>query len=163
MATDTAMSKKRKALAAIFTLVPFVSASQELHARWWFPITERQAPNGFSIFILSQNNECLHLLRTYVCLVLDCFTGVASFFPIQLHIPRGYSTKFNMGRIHPGVWPLFLLYTIFDVIIISSTRRSVSSSDKTPRRESKIRRAAEYFRGTSRCFIFWWNTATHVW
>ena len=41
---------------------------------------------------------------------------------------------------------------------ISNMRRSVSSPDETPRRELKIRRAAEYFWRTSRCFIWWWNT-----
>ena len=42
-------------------------------------------------------------------------------------------------------------------------RRSVSSPDETTRRELKIRRAAEYFWRTSRCFIWWWNTASNVW
>ena len=36
---------------------------------------------------------------------------------------------------------------------ISSMRRSVSSPDETLRRELKIRRVAEYFWWTSRCFI----------
>ena len=40
----------------------------------------------------------------------------------------------------------------------SSMRRSVSSPDETPRRELKIRRAAECFGRISRCFIWWWNT-----
>ena len=46
---------------------------------------------------------------------------------------------------------------------ISSMRRSVSSPDETPRRELKIRRAAEYFWRTSRCFIWWWNTVSNAW
>ena len=46
---------------------------------------------------------------------------------------------------------------------ISNMRRSVSSPDETPRRELKIRRAAEYFWRTSRCFIWWWNTVSNVW
>ena len=46
---------------------------------------------------------------------------------------------------------------------ISSMRRSVSSPDKTPRRELKIRRVAEYFWRTSRCFIWWWNTVSNAW
>ena len=37
---------------------------------------------------------------------------------------------------------------------ISNMRRSVSSPDATPRRELKIRRAAEDFWRTSRCFIW---------
>ena len=37
---------------------------------------------------------------------------------------------------------------------ISSMRRSVSSLDETLRRELKIRRVVEYFRQTSRCFIW---------
>ena len=46
---------------------------------------------------------------------------------------------------------------------ISNIRHSVSSPDETPRRELKIRRAAEYFWRTSRCFIYWWNTVSNVW
>ena len=46
---------------------------------------------------------------------------------------------------------------------ISNMRRSVLSPDETPRRELKIRRAAEYFWRTSRCFIWWWNTVSNVW
>ena len=42
-------------------------------------------------------------------------------------------------------------------------RRSVSSPVETPRRQLKIRRAAEYFWRTSRCFIWWWNTVSNVW
>ena len=45
---------------------------------------------------------------------------------------------------------------------ISNMRCSVSP-DETPRRELKIRRAAEYFWRTSRCFIWWWNTVSNVW
>ena len=38
-------------------------------------------------------------------------------------------------------------------------RRCVSSPDKIPRKELKIRRAAEYvWRRTSRCFIWWCHT-----
>ena len=46
---------------------------------------------------------------------------------------------------------------------ISSMRCSVSSPDETLRRELKIRRAAEYFWRTSRCFIWWWNTVSNAW
>ena len=46
---------------------------------------------------------------------------------------------------------------------ISSMRRSVSSPDETLRRELKIRRAAEYFWRTSRCFIWWWNDVSNAW
>ena len=46
--------------------------------------------------------------------------------------------------------------------IISSMRRSASSPDETPRRELKIRRAAEYFWRTSRRFIRWWNTVSNA-
>ena len=42
-------------------------------------------------------------------------------------------------------------------------KRSVWSPDKTPRRELKIRRPAEYFWRTSRCFIWWWNTVSNAW
>ena len=41
---------------------------------------------------------------------------------------------------------------------ISRMRCSVSSPDETPRRELKIRHAAEYFWRTSWCFIWWWNS-----
>ena len=46
---------------------------------------------------------------------------------------------------------------------ISSMRGSVSSPDETLRRELKIRRAAEYFWWTSRCFIEWWNAVSNAW
>ena len=48
-------------------------------------------------------------------------------------------------------------------IHVSSMRQSVSSPDATPRRELKIRHAAEYFWRTSRCFIWWWNTVSNAW
>ena len=35
--------------------------------------------------------------------------------------------------------------------------------DETLRRELKIRRAAEYFWRTLRCFIQWWNTLSNAW
>ena len=112
------------------------------------------SPKRLLDFILSQNNECSHLLRTHVCVVLDSFARVAPFFfPIQLHIPRGYSTKFR-GRVPLEVWRLLLLYTIFDVIIISSMRRSVSSPDEERREER--RRVENTTRG--RVFHFYWET-----
>ena len=46
---------------------------------------------------------------------------------------------------------------------ISSRIRSVSSPDETLRKELKIRRAAEYFWRTSRCFIWWWNDVSNAW
>ena len=46
---------------------------------------------------------------------------------------------------------------------ISNIRHSVSSPDETPRSSSKILRCASYFQLFSRCFIWWWNTASHVW
>ena len=46
---------------------------------------------------------------------------------------------------------------------ISNIRHSVSSPDGTPRSSSKILRCASYFQLSSRCFIWWWNTASHVW
>ena len=88
--------KKLKALAAIFSLVRSVSVSQEFHARWWIPITKRQGPKRLLNFILSQNNECSHLLRTQVCVVLDSFARVASFFPLFSYISRG-STQQSLG------------------------------------------------------------------
>ena len=46
---------------------------------------------------------------------------------------------------------------------ISNIRHSVSSPDETPRSSSKILRCASYFQLSSRCFIWWRNTASHVW
>ena len=46
---------------------------------------------------------------------------------------------------------------------ISNIRHSVSSPDETPRSLSKILRCASYFQLSSQCFIWWWNTASHVW
>ena len=39
-------------------------------------------------------------------------------------------------------------------------RRCVSSPDEIPRKELKIRRAAEYVWRTSRCFIWWCHTVS---
>ena len=44
--------------------------------------------------------------------------------------------------------------------------RSLTSDEtRAPRRELNILRAgaAEYFRRTSRCFIWWWNTVSNAW
>ena len=46
---------------------------------------------------------------------------------------------------------------------ISNTSDSVSSDIQTPRRELKIRRAAEYFWRKSRCLDSRWNTDSSVW
>ena len=50
----------------------------------------RASSDGFSIFILSQNNECPHLLRSYVCLTFgfNFFARFASFFPFS-YISQG--------------------------------------------------------------------------
>ena len=39
---------------------------------------------------------------------------------------------------------------------------SDSSPDETPQCWSKILRCASYFQLFSRCFIWWWNTASHA-
>ena len=134
MATVTAMSKKNKALAAIFSLVRSVGLSQELHARWWIPITERQAPNGVLILSSLRTMSALTCWEPTFVWSWTLFHELLFFLPIQLHIPRGYSTKFR-GRVPPEVLRLILLYTIFDVI--SSMRRSVSSPDKERREEKR--------------------------
>ena len=96
----------------------------------WTPSLKRRLN-----FILSQNNECSHLLRTHVKWFWILFHELhLFFFPIQLHIPRGYSKKFR-GRVPPEVLRLIRLYTIFDVI--SSMRRSVSSPDEERREEKR--------------------------
>ena len=46
---------------------------------------------------------------------------------------------------------------------ISRMRQSVASPDETPRKEFKIRSAAEYFWRTLRWFIWWWNTVSNAW
>ena len=56
------------------------------------------------------------------------------------------------------------LHLVYDNLSnISNTRNSVSSDIQTPRRELKIRRAAEYFSRNSRCLDSWWNTVSSVW
>ena len=155
MATVTAMSKKKKALAAIFSLVRSVSVSQEFHARWWIPITERQAPNGFLILSSLRTMSALTCWEPTFVWFWIILHALRLFFPIQLHIPRGYSTKFR-GRVPPEVWRLILLYTIFDVIIISSMRRSVSSSDEE-RREEKREEELKIRRARGGVFHFYWE------
>ena len=62
-------------------------------------------------------------------------------------------------------FPLNFLYELLMSLRsnISSIRQSVSSPNKTPRRELKIQHAVEYFWQTSRCFIWWWNTVSNAW
>ena len=50
-----------------------------------------------------------------------------------------------------------------DEVESSMRRMSVSSPDETPRRELKIRRSAEYFWRTSRCFIWLWSNVSNAW
>ena len=57
----------------------------------------------------------------------------------------------------------FSLWNHFVWEVISSTPHSVSSPDETPWSSSKILRCTSYFQLSSRCFIWWWNTASHVW
>ena len=58
---------------------------------------------------------------------------------------------------------IFLLYPAVVAVIISSMQSSISSADETLRRELKIGCAADYFWRTSRCFIWWWNSALNTW
>ena len=62
-----------------------------------------------------------------------------------------------------GLPPTRLRFCDICISSISRMRRSVSSPDEPPRRELKIWRAAEYFRRTSRCFIWWWYTVSNAW
>ena len=55
----------------------------------------------------------------------------------------------------------FKIYFVWEVI--SSLRHSVSSLDETPRSWSKILSYASYFQLSSRCFIWWWSTASRPW
>ena len=144
------MGRKRKALAAIFSLVRSANTSQELQARWWIPITEGQAPNGFSILSASLSEQWVFSpaenlrLFGFVFFCTHCF-----YFPYSVTYPRGYRTKFNKGRIHPEVWPLILLNTIFDIVItISNMRRSVSSPDENTTRSGVF---LNELRGVSSC------------
>ena len=148
----TAMSKKNRALAAIFSLVRSVGLSRELHARWWIPITERQAPNDVLILSSLRTMSALTCWEPTLSGFGFFFTSCIFFCPIQLHIPRGYSTKFR-GRVPPEVLRLIRLYTIFDVI--SSMRRSVSSPDEERREEKRREKKSWKFQWI---FHFYWET-----
>ena len=54
--------------------------------------------------------------------------------------------------------------SVHDFYVIYQTRGTVFHRDiQTPRRELKIRRAAEYFWRNSRCLDNRWNTVSSVW
>jgi len=133
------MSKKKKALAAIFSLVPSVSVSQELHTRWWIPITERQAPNGLLIFILSQNNECSHLLRTHFCVVLDSFARVASFFSLFSYISRGGTQQSLGGGFPRSLTPYPFIYHFWRDNYIKHKTQCFITRWRQKRREERRR------------------------
>ena len=89
-------------------------------------------------------------------------------------VVKTFSSLIYTNIMIPYLYPLGNWYaTYFELALstklyvfscnISNMRCSVSSPDETPRRELKIRRAAEYFWRTSRCFIWWWNTVSNVW
>ena len=61
-------------------------------------------------------------------------------------------------------WMSQKMFTLWGPLRLATNfRHSVSSPDETPRSSSKILRCASYFHLSSRCFIWWWNTASHVW
>ena len=145
-----------KALRALPILCPGVKLScppvENLNEPpgWWIPITEGQAPNGFSILSASLSEQWVlspaENLRLFgfVFFCTHCF-----YFPYSVTYPRGYRTKFNKGRIHPEVWPLILLNTIFDIVInISNMRCSVSSPDENTTRSGVF---LNELRGVSSC------------
>ena len=57
----------------------------------------------------------------------------------------------------------FSFYNYFVWEVISSIWHNVSSPDETPWSSSKIFWCASYFKLSSQCFIWWWNTASHAW
>ena len=71
----------------------------------------------------------------------------------------------NFGRYnkHGALWSMWKWWMSWWLSSnTSSVRCSVSSPDETLRRELKIWCASEYFWWTSRCFIWWWNTASNA-
>ena len=111
----------------------------------WTPSPKRRLN-----FILSQNNECSHLLRTHVKWFWILFHELhLFFFPIQLHIPRGYSKKFR-GRVPPrSLTPYPFIYHFWRDIKHETkcfiTRWREKRREEKREEELKIRRAAEYF------------------
>ena len=158
MASVTAMGRKRKALAAIFSLVRSANASQELQARWWIPITEGQAPNGFSILSASLSEQWVlspaENLRLFgfVFFCTHCF-----YFPYSVTYPRGYRTKFNKGNPPRGLTPYpFKYYFWHSNKYIKHEMQCFITRWKYDAQRSVFKRA-------SRCFILRWNTASHSW
>ena len=70
--------------------------------------------------------------------------------------------KIRWKTVHFCILNFFFL-NHFVCEVISSIRHSVSSRDETLRSSSKMLRCASYFQLSSQCFIWWWNTASHVW
>ena len=70
--------------------------------------------------------------------------------------------SFTMTSLNKAIflWTTFLLISLgkrYSQKYWGNISSSVSSPDETPRRELKIRRTAEYFWRTSRCFFWWWK------
>ena len=111
----------------------------------WRPSPKRLLNSlGFSLRTMSALT-CWEPTFVWFCIFFThCF-----YFPYSVTYPRGYRTKFNKGRIHPEVWPLILLNTIFDIVInISNMRCSVSSPDENTTRSGVF---LNELRGVSSC------------
>ena len=72
------------------------------------------------------------------------------YFSRQFIFPRRYSSVVAKNRI------VEVIYQAWEAVFHHQMHEIL-------RRELKIRGAAEYFRQTSKCFIWWWNTVLNAW
>ena len=72
------------------------------------------------------------------------------YFSRQFIFPRRYSSVVAKNRI------VEVIYQAWEAVFHHQMHEIL-------RRELKIRCAVEYFRQTSRCFIWWWNTVLNAW
>ena len=123
--------------------------------------------SNFSVYYWKTERQALLATRIFLL-----FGGIFCHF-LFLAVKQGIQITFFHGIYINNYWDLENIFHKWDETNtwckkttssnISNMRCSVSSPDETPRRELKIRRAAEYFWRTSRCFIWWWNTVSNVW
>ena len=114
----------------------------------WTPSPKRRLN-----FILSQNNECSHLLRAHVCVVLDSFSRVAFFFSLFSYISRGGTQQSLGGGSPPKSYalsfyiPFLTWYQAWDAVFHQQMKR-----------EEKRREKKSWKYDAQRSIHFYWET-----
>ena len=133
-----------------------------LGKRWWCARTSFHANHMMRKCQLWWKNIVLLIIIWAVSQRPDLIEARTHKFSI--HIPYFFSAETtNKLMIYALHCKLKVTVAAWLSSNISSMRRCALSPDQTPRRESKIQSAVEFFLLTSRCFIWWWNTVLNAW